>query len=224
MAEFEQHSAVPEQGAQDSVAPVVADGAPVSASGIAPLPFSADDYRREIKRVKRSRRRKVLLCVLLALLVAGAVFVVAVLKVPGSFHVVHGDAMKSILSDGQVVLAQKVSAPAEKDVVVYRSSDGSEQVGRVVAIAGGWVNLASDGTIVISSMMLEGNSAAGLINGDAVIVDSRQVPAGYCFIVGDNAGGMQGSLDSSANFVAKSNILGKVTYKVWPIVNMSAVH
>ena len=224
MAEFEQHSAVPEQGAQDSVAPVVADGAPVSASGIAPLPFSADDYRREIKRVKRSRRGKVLLCVLLVLLVAGAVFAVAVLKVPGSFHVVHGDAMKPVLSDGEVVLAQKASALEANDVIVYRSSNGSEQVSRVVAVAGDWVNVASDGTIVISSMMLEGNSAAGLINGDAVIVDSRQVPAGYCFVAGDNGGGVQGSLDTSANFVAKSNILGKVVYRVWPITKMSAVH
>ena len=94
----------------------------------------------------------------------------------------------------------------------------------MVAVAGDWVNVASDGTIVISSMMLEGNSAAGLINGDAVIVDSRQVPAGYCFVAGDNGGGVQGSLDTSANFVAKSNILGKVVYRVWPITKVSAVH
>ena len=63
-----------------------------------------------------------------------------------------------------------------------------------------------------------------VVYGDAVIVDSRQVPAGYCFVAGDNGGGVQGSLDTSANFVAKSNILGKVVYRVWPITKMSAVH
>lgn len=223
MAEHAKKTTQPE-GAPEAAAPELANAPIGPVSGIEPLPFKASDYRREIKRVKRRRRRRVVLGIILALLVAAAVVAVVVFKVPGSLHVVHGDDMKPILADGQVVLTQEVSQPGTNDVIVYRTASGAERVERVVAQAGDWVNVASDGTVVISAMSLEGNSAAGIINGKATITSSRQVPVGYCFVLGDAIESAPEGFSASDNFVALEDILGKATYKIWPIFNMSAVH
>ena len=186
-------------------------------------PYSPDDFRKEIRRIKRNRRIAVVLGVVLALLVVAALVAVLVFKLPGSLHVVETGSMAPALSKGQTVLVQGAGKPASGTVIAYRGVDGSVQMKRVIAVAGEWANVASDGAVVVSATPLEGNSATGVLNDDATIIASRQVPDGACFVMADEGENAIEALYQTENYVSNSQVLGQVTYRVWPITSFGAV-
>ena len=189
-----------------------------------PLPYSPEDFRREINRVKRKNRVLVVVGIIAALVIALVIVGVVVFKMPGSLQTVSADGMEPVLSKGQVVLTEEVKSPATGDVIAYRASDGSVQMKRVVAVAGDWVNVASDGTVLVSEVPLEGNSAAGLINGDASVIASRQVPERSCFVMADNDKDAVQALYQDDAYIAYGKLLGRVIQRLWPITSFGAVN
>lgn len=173
--------------------------------------------------MKRKRRLVGVVCAVVVLLVAALLVAVLVFKVPGAPYTVDSDDMWPALERGQTVLVQDLPAPARNDIVAYRASGGSVKTGRVAAVAGEWVNVASDGSVVASQEALEGNSSAGLVNGEASVIASRQVPEGACFVMPDNGADAIDALYQTDSYVSYSQILGRVALRIWPLSAFGAV-
>ena len=188
-----------------------------------PRAYTPDDYRREIKRVKRNRRVVVALCAVLAVLVALLIAAVVVLRIPSSLQAVDSDGMAPVLASGDTALIQEVKAPAKGDVVMYRDPTGAAHFTRVVAVAEEWVNVASDNTVVVSDAPLDSNSATGVVGDGATIIASRQVPAGSCFTMIDADGAALEALYQEDNYVDFTDIVGRAAYRAWPLTRIGAV-
>lgn len=189
-----------------------------------PRAFSTDDYRQELKRVKRKQRIIIALCVVLALIVALVVAAVVVLRVPGSLHSVESDEMTPVLVRGDVALTQEIESPARGDVIMYYDTTGAKHVARVVASAGEWANVASDETVVVSDGPLESAAAAGVVGDGATIIASRQVPAGSCFVMTDADGQALEALYQEDHFIDFTDVLGRVSFRMWPITRIGSVN
>ena len=201
----------------------VVDTVPTTDVAHVSFPYSADEYRDEIKRVKRNHHIIAVLLVLLALLVAAVVAAVVVLRIPGSLYTANSDAMAPVIVKGQTVITQQAGIPSSGDVVVYRDSSGAVQFARVVAVAGEWVNVSSDDKIAVSNAALEGSTAEGVAENGSSIIASRQVPRGSCFVMTDADSDPLDALYQADSFVAYDKVLGRAWFRVWPITSMGSV-
>lgn len=187
------------------------------------IPYSPEAFRQEIRRVKRKRRIVVVLCVLLAILVACVITAVVVFKVPGSLRTVSNDNMAPAVSQGQTVLTQEVTVPVAGDVAIYHDASGATGITRIIAEPGSWVNIASDGKVVVSPSSLEGDPERGTTEDGAVIIASRQVPDSACFVMADSESDALTALYNPDNYVDVSRIDGRVLCRIWPITNIGVV-
>ena len=188
----------------------------------AAMPYSTDDFRKEIKRVKRNRVLIVVLSIVLVVVAVLAIVSVAVLKMPGSLYTVNSDNMAPVLTRGQVALTEDVGTPSAGDVIVFKDAQGTEQVKRVVAVGGDWVNVASDGSVAISATPLDAN-ASGALADNATVIASRQVPNNSCFVLADTDANAVEALYQTANYVSYGKIRGRVYFRVWPITSIGGI-
>ena len=228
-----QDAFVREPGASDAVsdavdqgagAPLVPQDGPQDASSRAAMPYSASDFRREITRMKRRRVINVVIGVVVAVLVVLAVVAVAVFKIPSSLQTVNSDGMTPVLLKGQVVLTKEIAGPTVGEVIAFKDANGAVSFRRVVALAGEWVNVASDGTIAVSDTALEGDAAINGLNGGASIIATRQVPDGACFVIADTDASAIEELYKTDNYISNNQIIGRADYRVWPLTNLGPVN
>ena len=182
------------------------------------MPYTTLEFRTEIARVRRKRRLVATLCAIAAVVVALVIALAFVFKVPQSLHTVNTSDMVPALSEGQVVLTREVDAPNSGDIIAYRDESGSEQFGRVLTVAGEWANISSDGSVVVSEVSLEGSKSDAVVNAGQSIVVSRQTPNASCFVVSDrlmDADHLVAALDHPVSY---RSIIGRVAYRIWPLV------
>lgn len=196
--------------------PAWADGEGAHGVSAKRMPYTTMEFRAEIARVKRKRCVVATLCAIAAVLVALIVAIVLVFRVPQSLREVTTSEMDPALSKGQVVMTERVEAPSSGDVVVYRGASGDERFGRVLAVSGEWVNISSDGSIVISEVSLEGSESSEVVKAGQRIVVSRQVPSASCFVVTDKAVGSDDLIVALDSPVGYRSIVGRVAYRIWP--------
>lgn len=204
-------------------AELAAASAQASSPALDPRAYTTEDYRGELKRVKRMRRITIALCVFLALVAVLAIVAVVVLRIPGSLQSVESDDMAPVLVQGDVSLLQEIESPAQGDVVLYRDANGDEYVTRVVATSGEWVNVATDNTVVVSNGPLESASAAGAMGEGATIIASRQVPEGSCFVMSDADGQPLEALYREDSFIEQNQVIGRMSFRMWPITRLGSV-
>lgn len=181
------------------------------------MPYSTQDFRDEIRRVKRKRRVIAVLCTIVALLVATAIAVAVAFGIPGSVRVVDTDKLAPSVEKGQVIVLQKTDRPEEGDAVAYRDASGSEHFARVLATEGAWVNIAGDGSIVLSEVSLEGTAPAGVVADGQSIILSRQVPPGACFVLPGEISDPTETLSALEAPVLYEDVVGRIAYRIWPL-------
>lgn len=181
------------------------------------LPYSAMDFRTEIGRVKRARRIRAVLATVFVVVAVLAILAVFVFNVPASLRVVNTNALNPSLSEGQVVYIQKTDTPVSGDIVVYRDNGGFERFARVLAVAGEWVNVSSDGSVVIASVSLQGSTSPEVVKEGCSIVMSLQVPERSCVMDADSSDGGDALLANLENPVPYSSLVGQVTHRIWPL-------
>lgn len=208
---------------QQGTEPFAAPATGASDDWLEPLPFSPDQVQQEIKRVRRGRIVKIALAVILVAIVAAIIAVAIVFKVPGSLYTVKDDRMIPALSQGQVVLMQPVETPSDGDIVAYNVIVGGADVRRIVASPGEWVNVASDGTFVISTSALPADSFSQTVGKDVTLVGAQQVPPNTYFVMPDSVSGSETVLEEADNFITVDRIVGKVSYSVWPLTAFGPV-
>lgn len=203
-------------------APSAVSSAMAAAASDHPCPYSSADFRAELARSRRARKRRIVLAVVIVIVVVAlAAAAVAVL----TSHKVADASMEPVLSEGQAVLVIPADTFESGMVVAYAASETSDEVrfGRVVALSGNWVSIASDGTVAVSEVQLTAETAKSVFGANASTATSLQVPEGSYYVLGDAESATLTGLQTGEDFIAGSRIAGRALLSVWPLASFGLV-
>ena len=185
-------------------------------AGPTPLPYTQQEFRAEIARVKRARVAKRVAGGVIAALVVAAIGLAIALGLPEHFAFIESGEMAPTLEKGQVAFVQRGAKPVVADVIAYRAADGRTHVKRVIATSGEWVNVASNGQLTVSTAELAVGTMLESEGELASIVASVQVPDQRLFVIGDAEVGSAGLLQDGDNYITDQQVIGKAVYRIWP--------
>ncbi len=139
---------------------------------------------------------------------------------------ISGQSMLPGLRGGDVVLMNRLvydlGDPHRLDVVVFQREDKKYNVKRVVGLPGETVQIVAgdvfiDGTRLEMGQEMSGVSLAGLADSPVVLEDDEY------FLLGDNRDSSEDSRFANIGNVKRSQIQGKIWFRLLPIVDMGLV-
>lgn len=177
---------------------------------------NSQELEQELKREQYKRRyRKTLKSTIFALITAAAVAVlVATLWMP--VLRIYGSSMTPTLQEGQIVVSVKADDMEPGDIVAFYYGN-KVLVKRYIAGPGTWVDILEDGTIVLDNVVLEEPYLPGTHFGICDLKLPYQVPENSYFVMGDERETSVDSRHSSVGCITKDQLVGKITYRVWPL-------
>lgn len=185
---------------------------------------AADSQRARLNEERsrlgqRSRFNKSLRATIASLVVIAAI---AVLAATLFFPVlqVSGTSMEPTLSEGNVVVLLKTSSLERGDLCGF-SWQNKVLIKRVIGLPGDVINIDDDGTVSVNGEELDEPYVSTLVRGSCDISFPYQVPDNRYFVLGDSRGVSIDSRNSQIGCVEKSQILGKLVLKVWPLSDLS---
>ena len=173
---------------------------------------------------KKKRKRKSLFGRILnwlLLVFAAAVFGYAVITFGVQTVQVVGPSMNTTLADGETVLVNKLYGtliqPKRYDVIAFKQIDfGSYyEIKRVIGLPGETVQI-KDGKVYINGEVLEDSPIEDKIRVAGLAEREIKLSKNEFFVLGDNVNNSEDSRYSNVGNVAKSEILGKVFYRIKP--------
>ena len=177
---------------------------------------TSSQLRKELERVEhRSTYHRTLRTTIYILLVVAAVAVlVATLWLP--VLQVSGSSMEPTLDTGQIVVATKNADFAPGDVVAFYYGN-KVLLKRVIGVAGDTIDIKDDGTVYVNGIALDEPYLSEKSLGQCDIDLPYQVPDGRIFVMGDNRSVSVDSRTSTVGCITADSIVGKVTFRVWPL-------
>ena len=177
---------------------------------------SSEALELELKRERyKSRYKKTLKSTVFALITAAAVAVlVATLWLP--VLKIFGSSMTPTLQEGQIVVSVKAKDLEPGDIVAFYYGN-KVLVKRYIAGPGTWVDIQEDGTVLLNGDVLEEPYLTEKYFGICDLELPYQVPEGSYFLMGDERETSVDSRHSSVGCISDDQIIGKITYRVWPL-------
>lgn len=187
------------------------------------IKLTSDLVEMELKRVKHKRSYgRVLKSTLGALIaVMAAVVLIVVLLLP--VLQISGDSMTETLHDGDIVVAIKGSRFETGDVIAFYHGNDI-LLKRVIACAGQWVDMDTEGNVYVDNVMLDEPYVTDKALGDCNITLPCQVPEGRMFVLGDHRLVSIDSRNDRIGCVEISTTVGKVAFCVWPLSNIGLIN
>lgn len=185
------------------------------------LPSSAE-VEQELKREQyKNRYQRTLKSTVFALMTAAAAAVlVATLWLP--VLQIFGSSMLPTLQEGQIVVSVKVQKMEPGDIVAFYYGN-KVLVKRYIAGPGTWVDIQEDGTVLLDGEVLDEPYLTEKDFGISDLEYPYQVPEGSYFVMGDQRATSVDSRHTSVGCITSEQIVGKITYRVWPLEDFGRV-
>ncbi|WP_204230541.1 signal peptidase I [Collinsella sp. An307] len=171
------------------------------------------EHRRRLRQTVASTVG-VLLCVAAAASLI-AMYIAPVMRIDGS-------SMEPTLSDGQLVVTLRPAQPDTGDVVAFYLNN-SILVKRVIARAGDWVDIDQRGNVSVNGQLLDEPYLAQSSRGTCDIPLPYQVPEGRIFVMGDDRATSLDSRTRAIGCIDLDQVIGVVSFRVWPLNTVSIV-
>lgn len=152
--------------------------------------------------------------------VAAATILMATLFLP--VLQIYGNSMLPVLNQGDIVVAVKSRNFQTGDIISFQCNN-QILVKRVIARAGQWVNIDSDGNVYVDNTLLDEPYLTEKALGECDITLPYQVPDGKLFVMGDHRATSIDSRSSSVGCVEQEQIIGKLILCVWPFNNFGLI-
>ena len=170
---------------------------------------------RELKRVRYDTGFRGMLRSTVGILVtvAAAAVLIAVLFLP--VLQIYGTSMSPTMNEGDVMVSVKGTKFETGEVVAFYYNN-KILVKRVIANAGQWVDIDSDGNVYVNNVRLDEPYIETKAYGETNIELPYQVPDSRIFVMGDNRDVSIDSRNTSVGCVADEQIVGKIVFRIWP--------
>lgn len=177
---------------------------------------TTEEIDKEIKRIRyKHRYQTVLKSTMYTLITVAAIAVlVATLWLP--VLQIYGSSMTPTLQNGDIVFTLKTADLQQGDVIAFYYNN-KILVKRVIASAGDWVNIESDGSTFVNNQLLPEPYVTDLAYGDTNIRFPYQVPDGKLFVMGDHRSTSVDSRNTAVGCVAQEQIVGRILFRIWPL-------
>lgn len=183
---------------------------------------STEQLQAELNRVRyRTSYSRVLRSTVYTLITVAAIAIlVATLWLP--VLQIYGSSMEPTLTEGNIVLSLKGGQFNPGDVVAFYFNN-KILVKRVIGNPGDWVDMDQSGNVYVNQQLLD---EPYIIEKDYGICDLElpyQVPEGRIFVMGDNRNVSLDSRSTAVGCVSEEQIVGKLTFVVWPLSNFGEI-
>ena len=168
------------------------------------------EYERSKKKDHRSAilAGAILLAVLVVLIVASTL-IFPILKM-------YGPSMQPTLNENDFVIAHSNGKIKRGEVVAFFYDD-QILVKRCIAYSGDTVEIGEDGTVKVNGVALNEPYVQQPAFGECDIELPCKVPQGHYFLMGDNRVESIDSRSILLGCVAEDQIIGKVSFRIWPL-------
>lgn len=177
---------------------------------------SLDLIEKELERLnqKKSFRKAVFDTLSVLLVIAAAAVLLSTMLVP--VFRVYGGSMAPTLNEGEIVFSVKTGNIKRGDVIAFYYNN-KVLLKRVIAEAGDWVEIKEDNTVYVNDEAIEEPYATGGSFDGTDIEMPYQVPDGRWFVMGDDRDISVDSRSTMVGPISHEQVIGKVTFKIWPL-------
>lgn len=141
--------------------------------------------------------------------------------------VVDGPSMDPTLKNGQLLILEKIDKNYKRmDIVVVKTKiDGSKErlVKRIIGLPGEIIEYKHDKLYVNGKIVKDQFSSITDRFSIEEIYNTKKIPEGYYFVMGDNRNVSLDSRDKRVGFIKKNEIVGKAVFRIFPFNKIGGI-
>ncbi|MCL2487850.1 MAG: signal peptidase I [Oscillospiraceae bacterium] len=135
---------------------------------------------------------------------------------------IEGSSMNPLLQRDEIVIAVRNDNPEKNDIIAFYFNN-KLHIKRVIATAGEWVDIDSDGVVSVNGKILDEPYVAEPSLGNCDIDFPFFIPTGTVFVMGDNRPVSLDSRDNHFGPITRDQIVGKIKYSIWPLSQFGSI-
>ncbi len=181
-----------------------------------PENLSSVEVEKELGRERYKNRYKRTIRSTFSVLIIAAALAVLVATLWMPVLQIYGASMLPTLQEGEIVISIKNKHFKPGDIVAFYYGN-KLLVKRYIAGPGSWVDIKEDGTVVVDGEELDEPYVTEKAFGSCDLELPYQVPEEKYFLMGDQRESSVDSRHSSVGCVSEEQIVGKITFRIWPM-------